>query len=770
MPMDAWDGDTDKMSAQDFLRASTRRRRLVPGAPRATKLDMDLIDIALEAQYPAEPKVQPTAAEFATELLRCKLTKEELARRSKWPTARYGRTTLGHEDAASRAQGRGFSNDNVYRASTGGAPGSPAHKDRKTHVNWPAFIKAVRDVDTVELELDMKEEKESRKRRALAHNCTRSESVSKAREEEAKATSYDSTSPQQQQAPRAPYQPQAPRAPYQPATQQQPLDEAQRRILIDAIARIVHHPDMEAGRRAHVDQQQEWTCPRELRRMLLMRDDGTYKLPAPWRRIVAQALKEVPVAVRMVGYSPWDVDDYGRPFGDDTARFEEARTAPEEQGKAKRVLECEEPSPEDSSPGPQVRSNTSTPMYAPSESHIVDLYTVGIERRPRRTSVPFICGIELEGPRGELVRVQALEDDGAMVSAMCTALYERERHRIGELKHSGKTLRMANGTLIPSMGFWEGYIRFGGARPLLEEFEAVHDYKMDSITVPGEDGLTVVENQIGRLGQWDEARGRVHAVFLDPKSRATSTGGSSAPPVRRVLFFDHRTPKNVDGQWCETKSAMREGKPTTGVPQAAQGNSMGDLPSPSREVQGVEEGERGSITDDITLTAWEPENDSKMEDMTEGPARETEMENSEDTRVYIPGDFSRSPLRGVPEKTQAFRSTSDTDSTLWAGSATGVPQALQMAGLVLIWGILVLAAQYGGDGSKTSTRGTPSGDLESPPREVPAPESVLEKVLVTDTAMPVIYLNKNWRTRRRYTKSENEKRMKYGGSGRGSGE
>jgi hypothetical protein len=83
-----------------------------------------------------------------------------------------------------------------------------------------------------------------------------------------------------------------------------------------------------------------------------------------------------------------------------------------------------------------------------------------------------------------------------------------------------------------------------------------------------------------------------------------------------------------------------------------------------------------------------------------------------------------------------------------------------MAGLVLIWGILVLAAQYGGDGSKTSTRGTPSGDLESPPREVPAPESVLEKVLVTDTTMPVIYLDKNWRTRRRYTRSENEKRMK----------
>ncbi|KAJ7106684.1 hypothetical protein C8R44DRAFT_638333, partial [Mycena epipterygia] len=153
-------------------------------------------------------------------------------------------------------------------------------------------------------------------------------------------------------------------------------------------------------------------------------------------------------------------------------------------------------------------------MYTPPESQIVDLYTVGIERGPKRASVPFICGIELEGPKGELVRVRALEDGGAMVSAMCTALYERERHRIGELQHSGKTLRMANGDLVPSMGLWEGYIRFGGKRvcacfevfpsggswsflfgkPLLEGFGAVHDYAVDLITVPGENGPTVVLN------------------------------------------------------------------------------------------------------------------------------------------------------------------------------------------------------------------------------------------------------------------------------------
>jgi hypothetical protein len=135
----------------------------------------------------------------------------------------------------------------------------------------------------------------------------------------------------------------------------------------------------------------------------------------------------------------------------------------------------------------------------------------------KRASVPFVCGIEVEGPNGERERIRALEDDGAMVSAMCTALYGEIRHRIGELQQPGKTLRMANGALVPSMGYWDGYIRFGGERvrasfevfpsggswsflfgkPLLEAFGAVHDYATDMITVCGEKGPTAVSNQIG---------------------------------------------------------------------------------------------------------------------------------------------------------------------------------------------------------------------------------------------------------------------------------
>jgi hypothetical protein len=97
-------------------------------------------------------------------------------------------------------------------------------------------------------------------------------------------------------------------------------------------------------------------------------------------------------------------------------------------------------------------------MYPPSKSQIVDLYAVGIEEEPRCSSMPFICGIVVEGPNGERERIRVLEDNGAMVNAMCTTLYGEIRHRIGRLHQSGKTLHMANGALVPSVGYWEGYI------------------------------------------------------------------------------------------------------------------------------------------------------------------------------------------------------------------------------------------------------------------------------------------------------------------------
>ncbi|KAJ7695613.1 hypothetical protein B0H14DRAFT_3530003 [Mycena olivaceomarginata] len=215
---------------------------------------------------------------------------------------------------------------------------------------------------------------------------------------------------------------------------------------------------------------------------------------------------------------------------------------------------------------------------------------------------------------------------------MCTALYERERHRIGELQHSGKTLRMVNGDLIPSKGFWEGYVRFTGARvqacfevfpsggswsflfgkPLLEGFGAVHDYAVDSITVPGVNGPTVVSNQIGRLGLWDEARGGEEVAHL-------LLGEST------FLTIVHR--KALTGNGVRLN------------PQRVKTN-------PGREYTKRHKGTRRGFA--IPLEGMrEPEDDSKMEDMTEEPAREAKWENSEDTRVTGDGSVASAADGGL---------------------------------------------------------------------------------------------------------------------------
>ncbi|KAJ7189895.1 hypothetical protein GGX14DRAFT_382772, partial [Mycena pura] len=274
MPMDAWDGDTDKMSTQDFLRAFHRDVKVSTSSadkakafknylaansdaddwsqalPAATKLDMDLIDTAIEVQYPAEPKVQLTPAEFATELLRCKLTKEELGMKIKVAD----REVWAHHAWGTKMQRlalkAGVSTTTTYIEQVRvELPGPLCTKIGKTHANWTAFIKAVRDVNTVELELDMKEEKERREelskmRQASPTAGIRTQLNNARLGPAAQVPARWPTpvpggnpfqggrgggqgnlfgaprAPQQQQAPRAAYQHQVPRTHYQPAMQQ----------------------------------------------------------------------------------------------------------------------------------------------------------------------------------------------------------------------------------------------------------------------------------------------------------------------------------------------------------------------------------------------------------------------------------------------------------------------------------------------------------------------------------------------------------------------
>ena len=44
--------------------------------------------------------------------------------------------------------------------------------------------------------------------------------------------------------------------------------------------------------------------------------------------------------------------------------------------------------------------------------------------------VPFMHWLLVHGPRGEIVRVRALFDGGAMLGAMCTSFFKKIQHRL----------------------------------------------------------------------------------------------------------------------------------------------------------------------------------------------------------------------------------------------------------------------------------------------------------------------------------------------------
>ncbi|KAF8175642.1 hypothetical protein K438DRAFT_1847439 [Mycena galopus ATCC 62051] len=423
MPMDAWDGDTDKMCAQDFSRAFHRDVKVTMSSTNKAKAskhylvagsdvdiwyrallahaDMDLIDAALELQYPLEATVQPTAAEYGTELLKCRLTMEEIRTKTKVAD----RDVWSHHAWANKmlhlAMKAGVSATSTYIEQIRVELPKPLHtKISKTHADWPVFIKAIRDVGTVELELDMKEWKEEKEQRdsiakmleqwappaspmAGIHVQLANARIGTPAQAPARwppivpgANPFQGSGGGRQgnlfAAPRAPYQAQVQRTPYQlptlraqyqpqvraPAEMQQLLEGNNRRILLDAMAKIVHHLDTEAGHCAHGNQQQEWFHVHGNIRVSVNTLYPLYPGRAPvnsgecfccgyqghtnfcracqvppeqcismreqqWRRIATQALREAPAAIQMVGYALYDTDNYGHPFGGDKARFEE---------------------------------------------------------------------------------------------------------------------------------------------------------------------------------------------------------------------------------------------------------------------------------------------------------------------------------------------------------------------------------------------------------------------------------------------------------------
>jgi hypothetical protein len=154
------------------------------------------------------------------------------------------------------------------------------------------------------------------------------------------------------------------------------------------------------------------------------------------------------------------------------------------------------------------------PASTEREYNMVNLYTVGGDAE---TAQPFVHEVQLLGPNGEVVRVRATINDGAMICTMSKTIFKQVRHRLGSWQPSKQTLHMANGTQvaleakwmetielegIQTTGTFEVFDSTGGwsfllGKPLLKSFQAHHDYERDEIQVSNAKKSTVLTNQIG---------------------------------------------------------------------------------------------------------------------------------------------------------------------------------------------------------------------------------------------------------------------------------
>ncbi|KAJ7279185.1 hypothetical protein C8J57DRAFT_1503004 [Mycena rebaudengoi] len=395
MPMDAWDGNTDVQSAQDFLhtfhwdtlattsnadKAKAFKNYLVSGSEvdvwyqllsMAVRNDMDQLDAEIEAQYAAQVTVQPSKAEYGVMLVKEKLKMEELGTKVKIAD----RDVWAHHAWASKvlcyATSVGVEKTMMYIEQVCLELPCPIRtKVGKVFANWAAFVKEVREIDTVELEVEMKEwcEEEEKRRRVMqlleGQVVLQASPTAGIRTQLTRTTiSTPAPTPPRWPAPAAggnmfrsnaggqgnlfaaPHHQQYQQTQQQgPTERQQLLVGAQKTLLLAGIARIPQHPPTDAGQRDHGAQQQAWyaahgnipitiNTPYPLRpgntpansgkcfQCGMMGHTNIWRgCQAPveqclspreqtWRRIAWQALREPAIVVQAVGYSSWEVDD-----------------------------------------------------------------------------------------------------------------------------------------------------------------------------------------------------------------------------------------------------------------------------------------------------------------------------------------------------------------------------------------------------------------------------------------------------------------------------
>jgi hypothetical protein len=133
-----------------------------------------------------------------------------------------------------------------------------------------------------------------------------------------------------------------------------------------------------------------------------------------------------------------------------------------------------------------------------TKSNVVNLFAIGAsnDNKENKETKPFVHQVRFHGPQGEIVRVWANIDDGAMREVMSAAMFRKVKHRLGTALPSSQLLRVANGEIVASEAKWRGKIEVNGVsaevvfevfdsggkwdflfrKTLLETFKAIHDY------------------------------------------------------------------------------------------------------------------------------------------------------------------------------------------------------------------------------------------------------------------------------------------------------
>ncbi|KAG6829539.1 hypothetical protein H0H87_011128 [Tephrocybe sp. NHM501043] len=133
-------------------------------------------------------------------------------------------------------------------------------------------------------------------------------------------------------------------------------------------------------------------------------------------------------------------------------------------------------------------------------------------------------------------------DDGAMVDAMLTAMWERVGEHLAPLEPSCQLLQMANGSIIMPIGCWKGIVWLAGVeaiatlevfdsaggwdllfgKQLLKTFRVVHDYSDNTIKV--------------NIAGYTKSLTNSHRDManMSPEQCTKTSGGCSASPMREV--------------------------------------------------------------------------------------------------------------------------------------------------------------------------------------------------------------------------------------------